>query len=236
MKKSVLAFWMILTSFVVTLISFVSAQTLARYWGTNFAEGLKAFYETIPLFSPDMISKLLLGALLWMIVYAVVVQLFNAKERTGRWFASAIALIITLLAFIALPPGFVGAIVIQYGIMGATILSLIPFLIILYFSLSVTESLFVARVVWIFYIVYYLAIFGYKLSTLYVGQAKWIDYIPYGAAVVAGLIVFFALPVIRKLVFHGELEALGEKGDKIAKRAKMLHNLQSKELRESYGG
>jgi hypothetical protein len=114
-------------------------------------------------------------------------------------------------------------------------LTLIPFIILLYFSISVSDSLFIARVVWVWYILYYFSLFIYKIVSLSATNAAKAEYIPYGIGIIGGIIVFFVLPFIRKLVFKGELEAREESGDKIVGKAKLLHKLQAKELESSYG-
>ena len=59
--------------------------------------------------------------------------------------------------------------------------------------------------------------------------------IPYLFAIIMGLVIFFVIGSIRKALFKGEMSALKESGNRIAKRGKLLHQLQRKEVEEIYG-
>ncbi len=221
MKKSTLTIQGFLS--LVFVLPFVAAQTVLEQTATPIADFLRSIYLT-----PDVLSKILLGVLLWIVLYSIVSKL----KLAGGWRLGAglISLIMVVITFIYLPQGFLEAIVLQYGAMGATILTVIPFVIVLYFSLT-TENLFIARVTWVFYIVYYLAIFLYKIATV----TKFAESIPYIGAIIAGLIVFFVLPGIRKLIFKGKVEELAEKGTKAAETRKALIKAEKESL-EAFGG
>lgn len=234
MKKSGLGiFFAVLTVFFS--LSFVSAETAAEAAARNTATWLTSTFAEIGA-TPTMLSTILLAILLWIVLYSMIVQmkLFGGKTATGRIVSTVVAAIVTILAFVAMPANFIESIVLQYGAAGAAILAVIPLLILLYFSLWVTESLFIARIVWVFYIVYYIALFTYKFATMPSGT-PWVEYLPYIAAIVAGIIIFFFMRGLRGFIFKGELDALEEKGDFVAKRGKVLHKLQREELEGSYG-
>lgn len=237
MKKSGLGiFFAVLTVFFS--LSFVSAETAAEAAARNTATWLTSTFAEIGA-TPTMLSAILLGILLYIVIYSIVIQmkLFGGKTAPGRLVSGTIALIITILAFVAMPANFIESIVLQYGAAGAAILAVIPLLILLYFSLWVTESLFIARIVWVFYTVYYIALFIYQLATVATAPDRtlWIEYLPYGAAILAGFIIFLCMKGLRGFIFKGELDALEEKGDFVAKRGKVLHKLQREELEGSYG-
>ena len=225
----------ILTLIIFNLLAFsflsnlVLAETIAESWGRNLAQGIAGFLETIKI-DPQTSSIILLGILLWILIYSVVIKIFHYEGRWGSISAGIISLIIVILAFLFLPGSLVESIVLQYGAMGATLLTIIPFAIFLYFSISVSRSLFIARVLWIFYIMYYIVIFAYKIVSLERG-AIWYEYLPYGGAIVAGVIVFFALPTIRKLLFKGELSSLEEKAMKDIDFRKLGRKLEREETR-----
>jgi len=215
-------------------LSFISAETLGEAALRNTGSGIKALFDALYL-NPDNSTKILLGILLYIVIYSVVVQIFGTeKSKGGKLFAAIFSLIVVLLSFIALPQNFIETIVLQYGAMGAAILTIIPFIILLYFSLAVTSSLFIARAVWIFYIFYYISLFGYKIISLPAGTSTG-EWFPYLAAILAGIVIMLFIPGIRGLIFKGKLDELEEKGEKVAGRAKVLHKLQSKELESSYG-
>ncbi|MBS3088273.1 hypothetical protein J4402_00680 [Candidatus Pacearchaeota archaeon] len=224
----------LVTSLFLFSVHLVSAQTLAEDFGREAARGLSAFMEQLRL-NPTNMSVILLGILLWIIVYSIVVQLFKSTTKTGTLFAFAVSVIVVILTFISLPQGFVEAIVLQYGAMGAAILVTIPFIILLYFSIAVTNSLLIARLIWVFYVLYYLGIFAYKIGTLQAAAAKWFEYIPYGISILGGIIIIITLKDIRRFWFKGKLKDIEEKGIKTADKANLLHRLQSEELQKGYG-
>ncbi|MFA6023002.1 MAG: hypothetical protein WC781_02865 [Candidatus Pacearchaeota archaeon] len=199
------------------------------------ANGITGFLSTIQL-TPRTLSSVLLGALLWIVLYSVLGQIFKVGEkRWARVFSGAVALIITLLAFIYLPANFVEAITLQYSAMGAAILTVIPFAILLYFTVWVSESLLIARVTWIFYIVYYFTLFIYKLASTPAEGGWWAQTIPYWGAIIAGILILILIPGIRTFVFRGKLTAVKEKGMNAAQRRKALLNLEKENL-EAFGG
>jgi hypothetical protein len=193
----------------------------------DIGQGIVPLLDKI-FINPDNLSKLLLGVLLWIVLYSIVQKM---KLGGGMKSASAaIAVIMVILTFIYLPQGFLEAIVLQYGAMGATILTIIPFAIILYFSLT-TDNLFMARVTWIFYIVYYLTLFFYKIVTV----STWTEAIPFIGAIIAGIIAFILLATMRGWIFKGKIEELSEAGEQAATRRKNLLKAERESL-EAFGG
>ncbi len=210
---------LILSVFAVLTLNSVSAAEASeagKILGSFFvsvANGIGGFlaglFGEVNLGSANL-SVLLLGLLLWMILYSVVDKIFM-PERTSYmgWniFPVAVSLIITLLSMILIPDDFINAIVLQYGIMGATILTVLPFIIMLYFTVAVSRSLIISRIIWTFYIIYYFTIFAYKMVEI----GSWDrSLIPYSAAIVGGIIIFFFIAPIRKLAFRGELDSKEE--------------------------
>ncbi len=246
---------LVLCLFFILLISFVSiiipAQTTDEI-AKNMAEGTKTvvtgiggyFSELLaPFFGEkEMLTRVFLAILLGMVIYTVIGSMFKPESRLTK---IIITFLITAISLLALPSGFLESIITQYGAMGAAILSIIPFMIMLVFSVRV-ESLLVARVVWIFYMIYYFALYIYKAVIVSGGQYWWgvftlgfggapTEVIPYSFAFYAGLLIFFLIKPIRRAVFRGKMDSIKESGRKVATKAKLLHELQSKELRESYG-
>ena len=241
---------LVLTTFLVTLISAQeSSYEASKRIGEAFA-GLG-----IGLFGPifgallggvsgifnaagiNAISgtKVLMGILLYMIIYSIVKQMSKADTRSAKFFAGIASVIIVILSFLYMPEDFVKSIALQYGAMGAAILIGVPFIILLYFSFWVTDSLVVARVIWVFYVIYYFTLFVYAAVNITDSGYLYTNLLPYLAAILAGIIIFFLLPAFRKWIFKGELSGFKESGEATAERAKLLHKLQRKELSESYG-
>jgi len=211
----------------MSLISIVSAADAGAVT-TGVLSGLASFFG--PLFGQqEFLTKLFFSILLFMILYSVVDVMFKGKKVT----TVIISAIITILAVFFLPPTFITAIRDQYGVMGAAILSVIPFAIMLVFTARV-GSLLVGRVLWIFWAIYYFILYLYRIFTLGGGWLS-AEALPYLGALIAGIIIIFFLPAIRNAIFKGEMAAIEEEGGKITTRAKTLHALQRKELEEVYG-
>jgi len=193
------------------------------------SSALGNFIESLSL--PKNLSIILLGILLWMIMYTITKKLFSLNSK---WISIGASLIMTVLAFIYLPENFVEAIVLQYGVVGATILTIIPFAAILYFTTSVSSSIFFSRVIWIFYIIYYFSIFAYKIVKS--GNILNIDNLPYGAAILAGVLIFFWLPTIRNWVSKGELDAKEEEGMRDIRLRKLGRKLEREDTKARLEG
>jgi len=180
-------------------------------------------------------TKSLFGILLFLIIYTIVPYLVGENKVMGFF----ISLVITAIVLIAIPDVFYDSILAQYGIMGTTILSVIPFVIILVLSVLVRSAL-IARVIWFFYIVYYFAFYIYLIFQTSDVEGKWIwlnpDLIPYVAAIIAGFLCFLFIKKLRDIWMKGKLDALKETGSNLAKKIGLLHELQENELEEAYGG
>lgn len=204
---------------VFVLVPFVSAQL-------ESAAGEVGGFLGVLFGDQELLTKLLLSVLLFMLIYNVAGTLFKGKPILNI----AASAIITIIAMYALPAGFITVIRDQYGVMGAAILSIIPFAIMLVFTVRL-QNLLLGRVLWIFYTVYYFALFIYEI----VAGKAWLSaaMIPYLGAIVAGIIIFFFIGAIRNAVFKGEMKELKEAGIQTAERAQLLHQLQQTEL-EAY--
>lgn len=211
----------------MSLLSVVSAQTVLDKTATSVSNFLSSIYLT-----PDNSSKLLLGILLYIVIFTIVSKIGLAGKKKGNIGAAIASLIIVILSVFYLPDNFIAAIIAQYGAMGATILTVIPFMIILYFSISVSKSLFVARVTWVFYILYYMSLFFYKTAT----ATDWKQAIPYVAAMIAGIIIFFILPTVRNLVFAGELSSDEEAAMRDVNFRELGKKIQREEAKEAIKG
>ncbi|MBX4212293.1 hypothetical protein KW787_02455 [Candidatus Pacearchaeota archaeon] len=225
----------ILTLFVLSSISFVLAaeSSQAAAAASGFAESIQKSFS--PLFSDHAwLTRILLWILLFMIIYEIVGLMFGSS-RGSTW---AIAGIISTLAMIGIPATFLAAITTEYGAMGAAILSVIPFIIVLIFTVRV-QSLLVARIVWVFFCVYYFSLYLYEYFSIKAADPthSWLSpaVIPYLGALVAGIIIIFVIGTIRNAIFKGQMQSIREEGREVAQRGKLLHRLQNEELEGSYG-
>ena len=200
-----------LFALTILVIPLVSAQTALEDLLINTSNAISPFLESIFL-TPDNLSKALLGILLWIVLYSVVKGMgLLSDDKMGSIGSGVVALIITTLSFLYMPQGFVEATALQYGAVGATILAVIPFMIMLYFTIVATKSTIIARATWIFYTLYYFGLFIFKLATLQAEEASFVEYIPYSLAILAGIIIFFFIKDLRELYFKGKLENQEEK-------------------------
>ena len=186
-KERVLGLSVISLLVISFLVSFVSAETNLESVAGSLTEGL----EKISI-NPTYLTEALLGILLFMILHTIILQLFNFSGKRSGILAGFTSLIIVILTFIWLPNDYVEAIALQYSAMGATILTVIPFAIMLYFTIVVNKSLLFARITWFFYAMYYLTMFLYKITTAETGKIFTADNIPYAGALIVGLIIFFS--------------------------------------------
>ncbi len=176
----------------------------------------------------EIATQTLFTILLFMILYPLVSLVF----KHNKFFTFVISGAVTALVLIALPSNFLSSIRDQYGAMGATILAIIPFIIMLIFTTRI-ESELVGRVLWIFYALYYFTIITYSAVT---GEKVFLssENIPNFIAIFGGIVLFFFMPLIRNAIFKGQLKELKEEGAKVAVKAKLLHTLQQEEL-AAYG-
>ena len=197
---------------------FVKGFTSAFY--TSEAEGFyKGAYAT----------RILLAVLLFLIIYNIVPSIVGKDSKKVAFF---ISVAVTLLAMMSIPSGFLDSIATQYGAMGAALLSAIPFVLVLITTVRLSSPL-AARVVWLFYALYYFGLYIYKIITNPVGWSS-VENIPYLIALIAGVIMFFFIVKIQHIVFKGELETIEQEGKKMAQRRKLLGELEKDNL-ESFG-
>ena len=217
----------VLSIFIVGLISLVSAQTnaeiffndISNFFGNIFG-GKDTDGNPIGIFN---YTRILLGILLWMVFYSVVVQvgLFKDLEPKIFW-TGGLALILTLLSFIYLPNDFVAALSIPYSATGATILTFIPFLIVLYFVVWITDSLILGRLILGVFLAYYVIIFIYVVlfsEFAASGQIPYQNLWPYLVVLVIGLVIFVFLFKFRAWVFKGKIQEAEERGGRLVRRA-----------------
>lgn len=235
-----------LTTAITSLLSISSVlaqQTRFEVWGETAAGSVARMFEQLRL-GPTSFSTILLGALLWMILYSVLRSsgLFREGEMGGGTaIAGVVAFIITILAFMYLPENFVEAIVINYGAMGATILTVLPTFIIIWFTLTITTNLLLARLIWAIYIIYYISLAIYKIGSVsalnYADQgifsaANLTQISPYLVALIIGIFMFLFLRPFRQWMSKEIIKSKRERASVIQKKAAAYDKLRSKGLDE----
>ena len=229
---------LILTSFFINVVVAADANQNAQIAADNLktsASAIKTFFSTI--FGGIGInipwSTLFLAILLFMIIFDIMKLFFS--NLWGGWGAAIASFSVTALSFMLLPDNLLNAIVLQYGAMGAAIVTIIPLIIMVIFTATL-RNIFLSRMLWIFYSVYYFFLYIGAISGLSIG----VDFTSGGgwyylAAIFIGIIMIFFIGPIRKLIFKGEISSIEESGMKVAKRGELLHKLQKNELGDSYG-
>ncbi len=209
---------------VFPFLASVSAQVAPETFFNNikdfFINGLSFLFST-----REIATKFLMGILLFMILYTTVDIVFKKN-----WlFTSVITLIVTILSIISIPDDFISVVRDQYGVLGITILTIIPLIIMLVFTVRVQSAL-VGQTLWVFYALYYFGLIIYKTIT---GPQAFLSTtnIPYLLAFIGGAVMFFAVPAIRQAIFKGELGQIKREGELVGARAKLLHRLQKEELK-----
>jgi len=122
---------------------------------------------------------------------------------------------------IYLPPEFLIAIAIPYAGAGATILTFLPFIIVVYFTVWVTESVILARLIWIVFEMYYFILLIYLIAiqpTTTFADAFWIA-LPFFIMILIGAFIFWQLRNVRLWVFQNRIEEAEERGSRLVRRA-----------------
>ena len=216
-----------LSSFVIAQVDLPTPEEVQ----SGVAESksyIAAFINGIlgPAFDSDgsqLFTKIIFVILLCLLIYEIVDVAFKPHSK---FFTGLISLVISILGVMFLPTSFIVAIRDQYGILGATILSVIPFIILLLFSVR-AESTMVGRVVWLFYTIYYFALYLYRIfgdsnPLSWNDPSNW----PYWGAIIAGIIMFVFIVKIHEIVFKEKMTAIEDEAKKIVKRGNLLHRYE----------
>jgi hypothetical protein len=163
-------------------------------------------------------SEFLFFVLLAMIIYTIISSFFSDTNKYIKW---VITLSISTLSVIGMPEGYLDSVLVSYGAMGLTILTIIPLFIVLLFSVKV-KSLLLARATWAFYAVYYVAVvISGLIKTGVSGFIHWV-------AVAVGVAMFFFVPYLRNIFDKGELDKDLEKAERAINRHTQTQKLRQK--------
>jgi hypothetical protein len=153
-----------------------------------------------------------------MIIYTIISSFFSDTNKYIKW---VITLSISTLSVIGMPEGYLDSVLVSYGAMGLTILTIIPLFIVLLFSVKV-KSLLLARATWAFYAVYYVAVvISGLIKTGVSGFIHWV-------AVAVGVAMFFFVPYLRNIFDKGELDKDLEKAERAINRHTQTQKLRQK--------
>jgi hypothetical protein len=169
LDKKRVGFVLLVSLFMINFVFADPLNTAANVgdWETdvagNVAEGTRDvmvglggyFKEVLSPFFGDteLLSRVFLAIMLGLLIYNAVGTLFESSNRIMKF---GLTFAVTALALLGIPSNFLLAIRTQYGAMGAALLSFVTFFfIILWYSIK-SESLLLARIIWIFYFFYYM--------------------------------------------------------------------------------
>ena len=152
--------------------------------------------------------------LLWLIIGSIIPAVFtNLGSTDNKFLQWMISFVIAVISVIAIPPEMLDNLLLSYGAMGATLLTMIPFAIILVFSITTPNGL-LARATWIFFSVYFIGLYLYKIISAN-GKAE----IMYAVASILGFIMVIFLGIFRKIYNNMQASATEESGKKNVKKA-----------------
>ena len=202
----------------------------------EIGKGFLSFLDTLfgkTALGNESLSRFFMSILIAMFVYTALGTFFSGQSKYIHWGAT---IAVTVLAIIGLPAEFLESIRTGYGAMGATILSVIPFLIIFWFSIK-TKSLVLARITWVFYSFYYLGLYLSAIFTIGEKQGiglSWTNYMtngstfPYLIAFFIGVIIFFGIKWFRQKWFANILESWKEEAGQAQERRKFYQEQAQK--------
>lgn len=202
----------------------------AKQAGISAASFLNSFLGDEGLNKNENLSRVFFAILLALIVYTIIGTFFEGSSGWIRWGAT---ISITVISLTTVPAEFLESIRISYGAMGASILAIIPFMIIAMFSVKVKDIL-IARFIWIFYCFYYFVL--YIQAWISKGVFWGGHTFPYLVAIILGVLMFFFIGPLRHYIFSEDISRIKEVGEKHIERGKLLRELKKSELEEVYGG
>ncbi|MCK5449983.1 hypothetical protein KAI32_03900 [Candidatus Pacearchaeota archaeon] len=231
---------LIMLSFALFVSSFVSAS----YYGNDLASGLgygmnQLIYASEQMFGPffsailggsgDMLfERILFLAIILAIVYIVTSEMEVFKgNRAVIWIISiSVALLST--RFLS-ESNLVQTVLLPYSVLGVTISSVIPILIYFKFVHSFDDNAVVRKMLWIFFIVIFIGIWGARYDDL--GELSWI----YMGSAVAALIFLLFDGTIRRLIVRQEIKDLdvGNREGYMRRLRKDLGDLED-DMRKGY--
>ncbi len=172
----------------------------------NIGDGVVSFFKSafggVAVGDDELLSKFFFGMILAMMVYTALTSFFGLTSKYLNW---GLTIGVTFITIISIPSGYLTALRESYGAAGLTILAVIPFLIILAFTLKV-KSRAIARGTWGVFTIYYFWMYVATIIDPDEG-VKIISKAPYVLAIIVGVIMFSFIGYFR--VF-GSKEKLDE--------------------------
>jgi len=204
----------VLGLFLISMMGSVLAASPSEFFENAFGSLFDFLGDS------DILSRVFFALLLAMIVYSVAGSAFGIRGLP-LWIATGA---IVGLALIGFPANYFESLLMQYGAMGITLLTIIPFAIIAFFTLKV-GNLMIATATWAVYSVYYFGLFGQKLYEGISNGEKTLDLIfsanvfPYALAFFIGVIMaVWGVSYARKHFSKGMIDAQVEQSEASIRR------------------
>jgi len=154
--------------FVLMFLCLSISGVYAQSSGEKAGEGVRNFMQNFAgmIFGNADVSDpvtlmtyVFLGVILFMLIYFVLgnMSLFGKEKKNLNLLLSAI---IVLFILTNLPENFFSAMLLPYEALGIVVLMILPSIIVLFFSVKIKSSA-MARILWVFFSVYYIAFFFY---------------------------------------------------------------------------
>lgn len=200
----------------VSMNATTAGETLGketRAVGEGVSAFFKALFGGVAVGKGEWLSKIFFGILLGMIIYTSINSFFGSGNEL---MIKGISIVATVIGMIAIPNEYLTALRTSYGAAGLTILAVIPFLVILAFTVKV-KSLSIARGTWAVFIIYYFWMYIGILINPEVGSEV-VSRAPYWIAILVGLAMFFFIGFIRVKMFK---ESLASDVDQVRKNIEL---------------
>lgn len=178
-----------------------------NFLGKTFLSFIGGIFLTDP--TPlNILPTIFMGIILFLLIYSAIDTSDILKSKDGNNpVIYLLTFAVTMLALIALPENFFAVILPSYGAMGATLLTILPFLIILFFTIKINR-IFIAQIIWGLFAAYFVGYYAIIVMGLYdLGGAENIRYANFYIVIgLVGAAMFFLIGPIRAYFMKGASE------------------------------
>ncbi|MFH1521767.1 MAG: hypothetical protein ABIF18_02300 [archaeon] len=225
----------------VALMFFISICPMASaYYGNDLASGLGLgmnqlieageqmlgpFFSAILGGSGDMLfERILFLAIILAVVYIVISGMEVFKENKVVIWVVSVSIALLSTRFLV-ENNLVQAMILPYSVFGVALSAAIPILVYFKFVQSFGDSATVRKMLWIFFIVVFVGIWGARYDDI--GDLSWI----YMGTAIAALIFLLFDGTIRRYIVKQERDELGVKSKEkhLAKLREELEDLRDNE-------
>ena len=234
-KEKIVAFFLILALFG---FSFVSAQVVPQEVSAKILDIIKEFFGPLfgALFNADEINdflfaRILLVILLTAVIFSAIKKMGVFKEQKG--IVVLVSVIVSLLAVRYLSEdGLIAGVLLPYGTLGISILTLLPFIIFFFFIQMNIDSGLMRRLGWILYGIAFIVLWISRSGDI-ASTANWI----YFFGIIAVILSFMFDGTIHGYFRQHELQSFVRRGDRrriagLQAEHQNIENVNTPEARE----